>query len=682
MSVGKDELFDRAARIILTSGEDVVVEAFLLSYPTVVTPKNDLARLWVEEYHKVCSVREGKKHQENKQRLLAFMRVWAKSYPHDFTPASRKTILEALKQGSGDASLVNEIKLLFLKRVPNLHLSPAGADHPSSSNGADPLLPPPSSSSSGNATSGPRRGSVIFFGSEGAPSTSPLERRGGMPPSFSDIMDHALTSRKPRSATIDGCTNSSRPPGCTETDSFLASSLSSSRSSPPPSPGRWLAREHTVNKSAHNKKNLLAPSNAAVGDGRKKDQISLREKDQKVLKKMRSQYKQHAVSLPRTTGSKDARDHKSRQNRKKFLDFSSTSMARELTMQEWEIFKSIEAREFLSQSWQKENKQLTAPNIVRMIDRFNRISFWVATEILTKDRKTQVRTIKKFIKTAYICYHMGNFNSMMEILSGLNNISVSRLKDAWRMLPERYKAYFEELESVMDNQQNFARYRDQLAKRELAREPALPYFGLFLRYFTYLDDGNPSYGPDNSINISAMVLRLEHVQKVMRYQSLPHNLSRNEHVKNFLDQLNVIDDEDMLYAMSLASQAPSHAILEQQIASEPDVKLFSEELTAAGSRNGSGFSHNRPFLPNEASDETKDDISEESTSFLDSTTENSTLDREEDGTEVSLLESDFEDEEERHLEEKMSKLRQQILEARSQKVRICLPGISRPLTFT
>jgi len=103
-------------------------------------------------------------------------------------------------------------------------------------------------------------------------------------------------------------------------------------------------------------------------------------------------------------------------------------MARELTMQEWEIFKSIEAREFLSQSWQKENKQLTAPNIVRMIDRFNRISFWVATEILTKDRKTQVRTIKKFIKTAYICYHMGNFNSMMEILSGLNNISVSRLK--------------------------------------------------------------------------------------------------------------------------------------------------------------------------------------------------------------------------------------------------------------
>ncbi|ELR23171.1 RasGEF domain containing protein [Acanthamoeba castellanii str. Neff] len=246
--------------------------------------------------------------------------------------------------------------------------------------------------------------------------------------------------------------------------------------------------------------------------------------------------------------------------RKKLLDFSTASLARELTMQEWEIFKRIAPREFLNQAWQRENKAIIAPNIIRMIGRFNQISYWVATEVLTKqDRKTQVKIIKKFIKTAYICYHLGNFNSMMEILSGLNNISISRLKDTWRQVPEKYKAYFEELEAVMDNQQNFHRYREQLAKREEAREPTLPYFGLFLRYFTYLDDGNPAYGPDKCINIGAMELRLEHVQKVMKYQSIPYNLSRNVHVQNFLNNLHVVEDEDKLYAMSLASQAPSNA---------------------------------------------------------------------------------------------------------------------------
>jgi hypothetical protein len=129
--------------------------------------------------------------------------------------------------------------------------------------------------------------------------------------------------------------------------------------------------------------------------------------------------------------------------RKKFLDFSTASLARELTMQEWEIFKRIAPREFLNQAWQRENKHVIAPNIIRMINRFNQISYWVATEILTKqDRKTQVKIIKKFIKTAYICFHLGNFNSMMEILSGLNNISISRLKVCLSYVRVRWRVRF------------------------------------------------------------------------------------------------------------------------------------------------------------------------------------------------------------------------------------------------
>lgn len=158
---------------------------------------------------------------------------------------------------------------------------------------------------------------------------------------------------------------------------------------------------------------------------------------------------------------------KENKKKKKFLDVSTAALAKELTMQEWDIFKKIQPREFLNQAWQRENKNIIAPNVIRMIERFNQISYWVATEILTKHRKSQAKIIKKFIKTAYICFNLGNFNSMMEILSGLNNVSISRLKNIWRQVPEKYKGYFEELEFVMDNQQNFSRYRDHLAKYSL-----------------------------------------------------------------------------------------------------------------------------------------------------------------------------------------------------------------------
>jgi hypothetical protein len=53
----------------------------------------------------------------------------------------------------------------------------------------------------------------------------------------------------------------------------------------------------------------------------------------------------------------------------------------------------------------------------------------VATEILSRaDPREQARVISKFIKIARLCYQLYNFNSLSEILTGLNNSAVIRLK--------------------------------------------------------------------------------------------------------------------------------------------------------------------------------------------------------------------------------------------------------------
>jgi hypothetical protein len=53
----------------------------------------------------------------------------------------------------------------------------------------------------------------------------------------------------------------------------------------------------------------------------------------------------------------------------------------------------------------------------------------VATEILRRsDPREQAKVISKFIKIARLCYQLYNFNSLSEILTGLNNGAVIRLK--------------------------------------------------------------------------------------------------------------------------------------------------------------------------------------------------------------------------------------------------------------
>lgn len=57
-----------------------------------------------------------------------------------------------------------------------------------------------------------------------------------------------------------------------------------------------------------------------------------------------------------------------------FLAFHPEEVARQLTLIEFDIFRSIKAGECLAQNWAKKDKQTKAPNILRMIQRFNKVS--------------------------------------------------------------------------------------------------------------------------------------------------------------------------------------------------------------------------------------------------------------------------------------------------------------------
>ncbi len=89
----------------------------------------------------------------------------------------------------------------------------------------------------------------------------------------------------------------------------------------------------------------------------------------------------------------------------------------------------MESREFLGQGWQKKDKHEVSPNLTLLIERFNKIGYWVATEVLSvTDHRLRVRVLKKFIKVAHRLHNFNNYNGLMQILSGLNNSSVKRLK--------------------------------------------------------------------------------------------------------------------------------------------------------------------------------------------------------------------------------------------------------------
>jgi len=227
----------------------------------------------------------------------------------------------------------------------------------------------------------------------------------------------------------------------------------------------------------------------------------------------------------------------------KLLD--AKEIARQLTVIESELYCAITPKECLNKSWSSKNKEQLAPNILGMITRFNLTCNWVITEVVQKVRLEQrVEVLRKFIRIAACLRKLNNFNGVMEIIAGINNSAVRRLKSTWAELDETDLQTIRELEAQLNHKGNYKVYRDLLRQ---STPPIIPYLGIYLTDLTFIEDGNPDT-IDGLVNFSKRQKIAKVVESIQRYQS-PYNLVKIDMVHRWLCNINIISEEEA-YAMS------------------------------------------------------------------------------------------------------------------------------------
>uniref|UniRef100_A0A4X2LY46 RasGEF domain family member 1C n=1 Tax=Vombatus ursinus TaxID=29139 RepID=A0A4X2LY46_VOMUR len=145
------------------------------------------------------------------------------------------------------------------------------------------------------------------------------------------------------------------------------------------------------------------------------------------------------------------------------------TLAQQLTHVELERLSHIGPEEFVQAFVHKDSLDSTKScfsdqnktnNLEAYVKWFNRLCYLVATEICMPAKKKQrAQVIEFFIDVARECFNIGNFNSLMAIISGMNMSPVSRLKKTWSKVKT---AKFFILEHQMDPTGNFYNYRTAL----------------------------------------------------------------------------------------------------------------------------------------------------------------------------------------------------------------------------
>eukprot|EP00011_Vannellida_sp_DIVA3-517-6-12_P003037 CAMPEP_0114626520 /NCGR_PEP_ID=MMETSP0168-20121206/11824_1 /TAXON_ID=95228 ORGANISM="Vannella sp., Strain DIVA3 517/6/12" /NCGR_SAMPLE_ID=MMETSP0168 /ASSEMBLY_ACC=CAM_ASM_000044 /LENGTH=481 /DNA_ID=CAMNT_0001837827 /DNA_START=50 /DNA_END=1492 /DNA_ORIENTATION=- len=236
------------------------------------------------------------------------------------------------------------------------------------------------------------------------------------------------------------------------------------------------------------------------------------------------------------------------------LDISASALAEHLTLRESKIYRAIQPPELLNMAWKSHQKYAVARNVVTLVERTNKVSYWVATEVcMCKDLKKRVAAMKRFINVANKCVQMHNYNTTMEILGGLNNVAVQRLKKAWGALPEKYDLIWENLTALMDTKNNYQEYRNAVAAAKAQNTGVVPFLGVFLRDLTFIEDGNPNTVEDGQINFEKTKLLGSVIRDVQQYQQYAYSIRKVPSIVRYLRKAMVLpeDPDDTIYDLSL-----------------------------------------------------------------------------------------------------------------------------------
>ena len=106
------------------------------------------------------------------------------------------------------------------------------------------------------------------------------------------------------------------------------------------------------------------------------------------------------------------------------LTLPAMDVAQSLTAYESALFRAVPIQEFYKTS---------RPMVDQLVGHFNRFSLHITAQIVHAPEKCQRDLVKGWIHIAEACEELGNLNAVMEIIAGLNHISVSRLKYIWKV---------------------------------------------------------------------------------------------------------------------------------------------------------------------------------------------------------------------------------------------------------
>ncbi|XP_029391418.1 ras-GEF domain-containing family member 1A isoform X2 [Mus pahari] len=196
---------------------------------------------------------------------------------------------------------------------------------------------------------------------------------------------------------------------------------------------------------------------------------------------------------------------------------------------------------------------------------FNCLSMLVATEVCrVVKKKHRTRMLEFFIDVARECFNIGNFNSMMAIISGMNLSPVARLKKTWSKVKT---AKFDVLEHHMDPSSNFCNYRTALQGATQRSQTAnssrekivIPVFNLFVKDIYFLHKIHTNHLPNGHINFKKFWEISRQIHEFMTWTQVECPFEKDKKIQSYVLTAPIYSEEVKVLRITWRRTAGRHS---------------------------------------------------------------------------------------------------------------------------
>ncbi|XP_078131763.1 RAS guanyl-releasing protein 2 isoform X2 [Sander vitreus] len=258
-----------------------------------------------------------------------------------------------------------------------------------------------------------------------------------------------------------------------------------------------------------------------------------------------------------------------------FDHLDSCELAEHLTYLEYKSFCKILFQDY--HSFVMHGCTVDNPILERFITLFNSVSQWIQLMVLSKPTAPQrAVVISHFIRVAQKLLQLQNFNTLMAVVGGLSNSSISRLKDTQSHISADTNKVFNNLIELVTSCGNYSQYRKRFSECSGFRFPIL---GVHLKDLIAVHVALPDWADKEKtrVNLTKTQQLYAILQELALIQTTPPHVDANTDLLNLLTvSLDQYHTEEEIYQMSLQREPRKPANSSPAPAPDPKSTMIDE----------------------------------------------------------------------------------------------------------